>query len=321
MKNDTVINLTIIIPHYNSAKLLIKLLNSIPQKENVQVIVVDDKSDDVELEILTQFYSNKNYKFELYQNTTNKKGAGTSRNIGLEKVKGKWVLFADSDDYFSNNFYESVTKYFNSDNDVVFFPPTSVFRDTGELAERHERIVNRQKSYQQKRDLKSELDLRYRLDVPTSKMIQREFLQNFKITFEEVLVSNDILFSAKVGFYMKKFEIAKDVIYVITRGSGTLTTNKSEYFFDIRFNEKIKYYKFLQENLTKNEMKILNVAFLDFIFRSKMYGVKKVFASLILCFKKNLPIFDYRLLNIRSVIDLFKAMKQMKKIDNKYGTK
>jgi len=36
--------LSIIIPHYNSLELLVYLLDTIPKKDNIQVIVVDDKS-------------------------------------------------------------------------------------------------------------------------------------------------------------------------------------------------------------------------------------------------------------------------------------
>ncbi len=39
------INLTIIIPHFNTVKTLETLLDSIPEKDDVQIIVVDDKSD------------------------------------------------------------------------------------------------------------------------------------------------------------------------------------------------------------------------------------------------------------------------------------
>ena len=37
--------LSIIIPHYNTPKLLDKMLSSIPKRDDVQVIVVDDNSE------------------------------------------------------------------------------------------------------------------------------------------------------------------------------------------------------------------------------------------------------------------------------------
>ena len=88
------INYSFIIPHKNSVKLLNRCLDSIPQREDIEIIVVDDNSDEkpivkrtVEVVYLTYKESN---------------GAGKARNIGITKAKGRWLLFADCDDYYVN---------------------------------------------------------------------------------------------------------------------------------------------------------------------------------------------------------------------------
>ena len=45
MKKEYIRNLSIIIPHYNTPDLLQKLIDSIPHIEDIQIIVVDDRSD------------------------------------------------------------------------------------------------------------------------------------------------------------------------------------------------------------------------------------------------------------------------------------
>ena len=40
------INFTFIIPHYNTPHLLLRCLNSIPSREDIQIIVIDDCSPD-----------------------------------------------------------------------------------------------------------------------------------------------------------------------------------------------------------------------------------------------------------------------------------
>ena len=119
-------SLTIIIPHFNTSDLLQILLASIPQDKGIQTIVIDDQSELSHLKVIENLKSK--YNFELYYNDLIK-SAGTCRNIGIKNAKGKWLLFADSDDYFLDEFYNSVSKYFDSENYVVFFPPTSVLRD------------------------------------------------------------------------------------------------------------------------------------------------------------------------------------------------
>ena len=94
-------NLSIIIPHYNSSNFLEKLLLSIPKKKDIQVIIVDDKSELSHLKVIYEL--KKIYSFDFFQNNRDK-GAGSCRNIGLEIAIGKWILFADSDDFFVNNF-------------------------------------------------------------------------------------------------------------------------------------------------------------------------------------------------------------------------
>src|SRR5699024_8730524 len=131
------IELSIIIPHYNSVTTLIKLLNSIPVKKNIEVIVIDDRSNN-DLEKLEELYSCESFKHvKFLENNSIKKGAGVCRNIGLNNSSGEWVLFADADDYFVGDFYGKVSKYFSSNYDVVFFRPTSIELDTDEESDRH----------------------------------------------------------------------------------------------------------------------------------------------------------------------------------------
>ena len=121
--------LTIIVPHYNTPDSLLKLLNNIPVREDIEVIVVDDNSnvslDELEKQI-------KNFPMvQLLVNDSGVKGAGASRNIALRQAAGQWILFADADDFFTDNWFQEVSGYFNSEYDMVYFPPTSMDVVTG----------------------------------------------------------------------------------------------------------------------------------------------------------------------------------------------
>ena len=95
--------LSIIIPHYNTSDLLEKLLSTIPKDKNIEVIVIDDKSQDKHIEDIEDLKTEEKYiDFLFLKNQTLKKGAGTCRNIGLDHAQGEWVLFADADDYFAD---------------------------------------------------------------------------------------------------------------------------------------------------------------------------------------------------------------------------
>ena len=163
-------NLSIIIPHFNGSGFLEKLLQSIENNKDIQIIVIDDMSELFHLKAI-KLLQNK-YNFELYQNNRIK-SAGTCRNIGLEKAKGEWILFADSDDYFVDRFYEKVRKYFKSKNDVIFFTPTSQYLDTDKIADRHLSFEKKILDYLRDKNKLNELLLRYTYVVPWSRMIKK----------------------------------------------------------------------------------------------------------------------------------------------------
>lgn len=74
---------SIIIPHYQSIKLLKRLLCSIPERFDIQVLVVDDNSSQ---DVQQQLFSLKHLNLTICLQPENY-GAGSARNIGLKKPK------------------------------------------------------------------------------------------------------------------------------------------------------------------------------------------------------------------------------------------
>lgn len=288
-------NLSIIIPHYNSVKSLNNLLGSIPKRKNIQIIVVDDKSEQK-----NYLKENEEYDHVLFlNNDRDKKGAGTCRNIGLSYATGEWVLFADADDFFIEGFYNVISKYFDSKNDVIFFKPTSIEVDTNKKSNRHLRYEKLIDEYLDQGTNASIIRLKFLFFVPWSKLIRKEFIQSNNIIFDEVIASNDVMFSTKIGYYMKKFTVASEVIYCVTKDLGTLTTNSNSKVNEARINVFIKNYRFLHERLKKKEFKTLHLHGLGLlidIFR-RGFGFKKVTSVFFLLKKNKINIFESKMFN------------------------
>lgn len=110
--------LSIIIPNYNKEKYIGKLLSQLKEQLNgeVEVIVIDDCSTDNSWNIIKEYSD----VFTTIRNEINKYVA-YSRNVGLDKSKGKYITFIDSDDevkpYFVSNILESI----KSNKDGYFF--------------------------------------------------------------------------------------------------------------------------------------------------------------------------------------------------------
>jgi len=213
---------SIIIPHKNSPTLLQRCLNSIPNNKDIQIIIVDDNSSSEIVDFEHFPGINEDNIKVIY--TKDGKGAGYARNKGLEFAKGKWILFADADDYFTDDFYSIISGYSNSDSDIVFFSANSIYPETGEEAKRHYSInesviscLNGDETY-----------LRFHRASPIAKMINRELIEKYNINFDEVIASNDTMFSLQTGYYAKKIIADRRIIYTITVNSGSLEYSYSK---------------------------------------------------------------------------------------------
>jgi glycosyltransferase involved in cell wall biosynthesis len=236
------IDYSVIVPTHNSSRFIGKLLDSIPQLTNIEVILIDDHSTPYELKKTTNIF--KQYKFNAKKFLVNCgiNSAGTARNIGIENSSGKWLIFADSDDYFTADFKELLIKHVHTTSDIIFF------RVKGN------RVTKRVDTLNKLVTDKILIRAKYHHIVPWGKIIRRELLVNYDIRFSEVIVSNDELFSSKLGFYTTNISFDQLYGYFSFEREGSLTTQvHSKSLHDVRMNEVLKKYTFLSRNLEKSE--------------------------------------------------------------------
>ena len=93
--------ISVIIPVYNVEKWLNKCVDSILSQsyENFEVILVNDGSTHKSKDICDQ-YSKEDKRVKVFHNKN--KGLSYSRNFGVKKSNGKYVMFVDSDDFISD---------------------------------------------------------------------------------------------------------------------------------------------------------------------------------------------------------------------------
>lgn len=94
---------SVVIPTYNRAKIISNALESVLSQTytNLEIIVVDDASNDNTFEIVKK-YQQENKNISYYYHNSNK-GVSSARNLGIKKSQGQYIAFLDSDDQFVPN--------------------------------------------------------------------------------------------------------------------------------------------------------------------------------------------------------------------------
>lgn len=94
--------ISVIVPVYNVEKYLDECLTSIIQQtyRNVEIILVNDGSTDSSREICEK-YLVKDTRVHLYSKDNG--GLSSARNYALDKANGQFVIFVDSDDFWTDN--------------------------------------------------------------------------------------------------------------------------------------------------------------------------------------------------------------------------
>lgn len=106
-------------PCYNVAKFLPQCIDSIIAQtyRNLQIVLIDDGSKDDTWRVM-QDYAGKDNRIEFYHQEN--LGVAATRNHLLDKVKGDYVLFVDSDDWIEPDMVEFlIGKALNNQADIV----------------------------------------------------------------------------------------------------------------------------------------------------------------------------------------------------------
>lgn len=113
-------DLSIIIPCYNCEKYIVKCLDSIPVSSDIQIIIVDDCSNDNTVGVINQYMEHSQHRIILKRNDENM-GAGETRNVALKLVETEYVTFLDSDDELNTDTFLNMLTLLNEDYDCIVF--------------------------------------------------------------------------------------------------------------------------------------------------------------------------------------------------------
>jgi glycosyltransferase involved in cell wall biosynthesis len=247
------VNYSIIIPHYNIPDLLMRCLKSIPVREDIQVIVVDDCSPEAD-KYLEKYPELTTRPYLEYYSSPIGGSAGRARNIGLDHAKGTWLIFLDADDFLIDNAETILDESVNRKEDILFYNSKSVMSDDVNKKSNRNFYAGYFTKYAEDHNKDR---FRYTFGSLWGKIIRHSIATENNIRFDETRYSNDVTFSTLTGYYAKDIAIIDKPFFVITERSGSLASSQFK-------NSKIS----LQECRQRFHVSLKNHATLE------KYGVK-----------------------------------------------
>jgi glycosyltransferase involved in cell wall biosynthesis len=290
--------ITVIIPHKDSTLLLQRCINSIPEEEDIEIIIVDDNSQNINKENFPGIHR-VNTKIFFSDKTLT---AGGARNLALENIQSDWVVFSDADDFFTKNAFNIFRNKIHESVDIFYFKVESRYSDTLEPATRSLGVNFLVDNYKKDENL-----IRLKHIVPWGKMFSANFIKQAGFQFDEVPASNDVIFGVKTGFYAKKIKVfTDDCIYCITMNRGSISNTLTKENNRSRYQVMLRYNLFLRKKGFSNYQNSIR----PFVFNSLKFGFSEFVRAvkMLITYKGNF-FYDFSLK--RSIYSFFKLKKNI----------
>lgn len=320
------IKVSIIVPVYNVEKYLARCIDSCINQSlfDIEIICVNDGSTDNSLNILEQYK-----KLDPRIRIINKENGGLSsaRNAGIKEVRGKYILFADSDDFLSSIAAETLYNHAEkNDNDMVIFDYINAEKNKYTCIT----IMEINKDWLQKNQIFNietcSEDFYNKIPVPAwCKIYKTDLLKNNNIFFDEGLIFEDVAFFSKVYTKAKRISYIKQPYYFYTSSRpGQIMARHGKELFDIFKIHEIVENEFISSNYYDKYLHALELSLItDIIWKFDIIepSLKQQFFYRIIDMKSDIDYAFYENSDLpkytRYAFNKFKIINQLKDF-NKY---
>lgn len=215
MMNDDLPLVSIVVPAFNVAQYIEQCLESILLQvySNIECIVVDDGSTD-RTGVIAKKYCASHEKFcYVYQKN---QGSGIARNVGVQKSKGKFVMFIDPDDWIEKGYVESFVRVQEENNyDLVVSGLTELYYRNNQMYRKRVRQSKYQESLNQVKTRQLYLSLLNcgLLSGPVCKLYKLSVIKEKNIVFPDYRRSQDIVFNYRYYNAIKTIKVIENYTY------------------------------------------------------------------------------------------------------------
>lgn len=238
---DANTKISVIIPNYNKKDYLRPCLDSIFSQSlsDIEVIVVDDASTDGSWDILCD-YADFHPNMRLYRMDNNCR-QGICRNIGMEKARGDYIVFVDSDDLLAPDFlkygYQEVIKN-NADIGVFSAITKSCDGTYGDMGRFEDATIFNDELYE--RYVAGEISA-----AVWAKLFRTNFVRSSGCLFEEYVYHQDHYFMARIIKFAKNIIIRSFVATIIIESKGS--SIRPSYRSYLQIYSCLKFFELMDE--------------------------------------------------------------------------
>ncbi|MBW7894836.1 MAG: glycosyltransferase family 2 protein [Opitutaceae bacterium] len=266
---------SVIIPHRDRFELLTKLVASIPERDDIEVLVVDDASDAPTKEKLSALESARRQLRLFHQPAAAPQGAGWARNIGIEHAAGDYLVFADSDDAFTPDAFEAFDDHAaEGHHDLVVFKASAAKVD-GSASTRTDftHFLIETAIRMGEHGPIDRREILARIDPPWAKLVRRELVRQHNLRFDEIHHSNDVLFNLRVLTHARRIEVCAQEVYQVLDHPASLVRVRSAAMLEERFDACLRFNReFAQQGYAGRSFSVTG----GYVWQARSYGVAKM---------------------------------------------
>lgn len=242
--NTKNIKISVIVPIFNSNKFINKCVISILKQtiREIEIILIEDHSTDNSLDVIKNL-SYLDNRIKIIANDVHK-GAGESRNIGINISHGEYLSFLDSDDIFQETYLEELYNYVKLKNADIVFSKFNIIDENDNIVSKNNgfgKVVCNNIDYSL---YKNKINIfSITTPAPWNKLYNRKFIIDNKLKFQNTKIANDLSFFKK-SFFLAKSIYSLDASLINYRekwGGNTYNTRYLYYNDVLKANYDVKF--------------------------------------------------------------------------------
>ena len=250
--------ISVIVPVYNVENFIQKSIKSLINQtfKDFEVLVVDDGSTDKSIAIAKKTVNNdKRFIFLEKENG----GLSDARNFGIEKAKGKYLAFLDSDDFFDKTYLEQMyMKIIKEDADICICDIELVKEDGSYIRTQKNRYQNTISGFEAFIDDIQTISI---ISMAPNKLYKKELFQD--IQYPKGWYYEDRATTYKLFLNSKKISFVNKSLFYYLQREGSIMNGLSQKKIDDKFAviNSIKEY-LLKKNIFSKYQKEFMVCYL-----------------------------------------------------------